>query len=88
VTRESDAFDRPQGVFKLGSPKEIASSLKRPAERSLRRKTDHYHSALSMFVFYISRAGKKFTAVRKRALDRAKAELKRLLRSDQYFAVS
>src|SRR5437762_13166581 len=46
VTRESDALDLQQGVFKLTSPKKIASSLKRSAERSSRRKAGAYRSAL------------------------------------------
>ena len=38
VTRESDALDLKQGVFKLSDPDRIAASLKRSAERSSRRK--------------------------------------------------
>jgi hypothetical protein len=78
VTRESDALDLRRGVFKLGNPKEIAASLKRSAERSHRRKADPYRSALSMLVFYINRAGKNLSTARKRTLESAKAELKRL----------
>ena len=33
VTRESDALDLKQGVFKLTSPKKIAASLKRSASK-------------------------------------------------------
>src|SRR6267154_1920882 len=58
VTRESDALDLQQGVFKLTSPEKIAASLKRSAERSSRRKAGAYRSALSMLPFYINRAGK------------------------------
>ena len=58
MTRESDALDLKQGVFKLTDPKKIAASLKRSAERSSRRKTGAYRSALSMLTFYINRAGK------------------------------
>ena len=58
VTRESDALDLKRGVFKLTSAKKIASSLKRSAERSSRRKAGAYRSALSMLTFYINRAGK------------------------------
>ena len=46
------------GVFKLTSAKKIATSLKRSAERSSRRKCGAYRSALSMLTFYINRAGK------------------------------
>jgi hypothetical protein len=48
VTRESDALDLKRGVFTLTDPKKIAASLKRSAERSSRRKTGAYRSALSM----------------------------------------
>jgi len=77
VTRESDALDLDKGVFSLSDPKRIAASLKRSAERSRRRKSPPYRSALSMLVFYINRAGKKLPATRRRTLERAKTELKR-----------
>jgi len=77
VTRESDALDLDKGVFSLNDPKRIAASLKRSAERSRRRKSAPYRSALSMLVFYINRAGKKLPASRRRTLERAKTELKR-----------
>jgi Protein of unknown function (DUF3175) len=76
VTRESDALDLESGVFTLRDPKRIAASLKRSAEHSRRRKADPYRSALSMLVFYINRAGKNLPASRKRALERAKGELR------------
>jgi Protein of unknown function (DUF3175) len=77
VTRESDALDLDKGVFSGNDPKRIAASLKRSAERSRRRKSAPYRSALSMLVFYINRAGKKLPASRRRTLERAKTELKR-----------
>jgi hypothetical protein len=76
VTRESDALDLKGGVFKLDSPKRIAASLKRSAERSRRRKADAYRSALSMLTFYINRAGRNLPASRKRILNQAKDELR------------
>jgi len=77
VTRESNALDlQGGGVFKLNSPKAIAASLKRSAERSKRRKSNPYRSALSMLTFYINRAGKNLSASRKKKLNQAKAELK------------
>ncbi|HEV2561753.1 MAG TPA: DUF3175 domain-containing protein [Rhizomicrobium sp.] len=78
VTRESNALDLRRGVFNLRDPKKIAASLKRSAERSHRRKADPYRSALSMLVFYINRAGKNLPATRKRVLERAKGELRKL----------
>jgi hypothetical protein len=76
VTEESDALDLDQGVFRQTSPKRIAASLKRSAERSRRRKSDPYRSAMSMLTFFINRAGKNLPASRKRILERAKHELR------------
>jgi hypothetical protein len=76
VTETSDALDLKGGVFKLRDPKTIAASLKRSAERSHRRKTNPYRSALSMLTFYINRAGKNLPASRKKVLNQAKDELK------------
>ena len=78
VTRESDALDLDSGVFTWSDPKRIAASLKRSALESKRRKADPYRSALSMLVFYINRAGKNLPASRRRTLDQAKTELRRL----------
>jgi hypothetical protein len=76
VTRESDALDLKRGVFTLTDPKKIASSLKRSAEHSSRRKSGAYRSALSMLTFYINRAGKTLPKTQRHRLERAKAELK------------
>lgn len=78
VTRESDALDLKRGVFKSGSARAIALSLKRSAERSHRRKAAPFRSAMSMLTFYINRAGKDLPARRKRVLERAKDELRAL----------
>ena len=80
VTRESNALDLEGGVFSQKDPKRIAASLKRPAERSHRRKSDPFRSALSMLTFYINRAGKNLPAGRRRTLEKAKAELRRQFR--------
>ena len=77
VTRESDALDLKRGVFTLRDAKRIASSLKRSAERSSRRKTGAYRSALSMLTFYINRAGRTLPKMQRERLQRAKTELKR-----------
>ena len=77
VTKQSDALDLKQGVFKLTSAKKIAASLKRSAEHSSRRKTGAYRSALSMLTFYINRAGKTLPKTQRARLERAKVELKR-----------
>jgi hypothetical protein len=77
VTLESDALDLKHGVFKQTNAKKIAASLKRSAERSTRRKTGAYRSALSMLTFYINRAGKTLPKTQRDRLQRAKVELKR-----------
>jgi hypothetical protein len=77
VTEESDALDLPRGVFKLTSAKKIAAPLKNSAERSSRRKSGAYRSALSMLTFYINRAGKNLPKTERDRLERAKTELKR-----------
>jgi hypothetical protein len=78
VTRESNALDLEGGVFRFNDPKRIAASLKRTAEHSKRRKSAPYRSALSMLVFYINRAGKNLPARRRKTLEQAKSELRKL----------
>jgi len=82
VTQGSDALDLTRGVFTLHDPKKIASSLKRSAKHSKRRKSGAYRSAVSMLTFYINRAGKTLPAMQRRRLERAKGELKRLFHRD------
>lgn len=77
VTRTSDALDLEANVFKLRNPGAVASSLKRSALRSRRRKAPAYQSAMSMLNFYINRAGKGLPSSQKRVLERAKGELRR-----------
>jgi hypothetical protein len=78
VTRTSDALDLDPGLFTRSSARAIASSLKRSADRSRRRKTDSFRSAMSMLTFYVNRAGKTLSADRKRLLQDAKEELRSL----------
>jgi hypothetical protein len=77
VTRESNALDLDHGVFTWKSPKRIAASLKRSAERSRRRKAEPYRSAMSMLTFYINRAGRDLPSQRRKVLNSAKEELRR-----------
>jgi hypothetical protein len=77
VTEHSDALTLDRGVFTSSDPKRIAASLKRSAERSNRRKSAPFRSALSMLTFYINRAGKNLPAARKKILLRAKDELRK-----------
>jgi hypothetical protein len=78
VTEGSDALDLQRGVFTLRSPRRIAQSLKRSAERSRRRKSAPYRSAMSMLTFYLNRAGRDLPASRRKVLNEAKDELRRL----------
>ena len=77
VTRESNALDLEPAVFTLDDPRAIALSLKRSAEASERRKSSPYRYAMSMRTFYINRAGRNLPEERRRALEDAKAELRR-----------
>jgi hypothetical protein len=83
VTRQSDALDLEGGVFKKRSAHDIAVSLKRSAERSHRRKSAPMRSAMSMLTFYINRAGKTLSASRRRTLEAAKDELRRLFKAKE-----
>lgn len=76
VTERSDAMDLKEDVFKQRSPTAIAHSLKRSAERSRRRKSSPFRSAMSMLNFYINRAGKNLTAANRKKLERAKDKLR------------
>jgi len=78
VTKESNALDLEQGVFTFKSPRKIAFSLKRSAEESLRRKSQSFQSAMSMLNFYINRAGKNLTLSRRKILNQAKIELRKI----------
>jgi hypothetical protein len=69
-------------VFKKGTPRAIAKSLKRSAEHSRRRKSGAYRSAMSMLTFYINRGGKGLSKTRKKKLEKAKDELRALYDKD------
>ncbi len=78
VTKHSNALDLEGGVFAQRDPRKIARSLKRSAERSHRRKSDPYRSAMSMLTFYINRAGKQLSKTQRTRLEAAKEELRDL----------
>ena len=77
VTERSNALDLERDVFKL-APREMARSLKRSAERSTRKKSSPFRSAMSMLTFYENRAGRNLPAARKQAIRKAKEELRKL----------
>lgn len=76
VTKNSNALDLDKGVFTKGSPTKIAHSLERSADKSTRKKSDSYRSAMSMLTFYINRAGKNLPESKKKILEKAKEILK------------
>jgi hypothetical protein len=76
VTARSNALDLDRSVFTWKDPRRIARSLKRSAERSRRRKSDPYRSAMSMLTFYINRAGDNLGVRQRQVLERAKKELR------------
>ncbi len=76
VTQTSNALDLDSGVFTWDDPRRIARSLKRSAERSQRRKSSPYRSAMSMLTFYINRAGKNLPKKQLMNLEAAKDELR------------
>jgi len=78
VTETSNALDLEADVFSSASPRTVAASLKRSAERSNRRKVTPFQSAMSMLNFYINRAGRNLPASRKRVLTQVKSELRRM----------
>ncbi len=81
VTKHSFALDLEEGVFTWDEPRKIAESLKKSAEESLNRKGTPLQSAMSMLNFYINRAGKNLKPMRRKILEQAKVELRRLFRN-------
>jgi hypothetical protein len=80
--RTSNALDLERRVFTKRSPKAIAQSIKRSAERSRRRKSAPFRSAMSMLNFHINRGGKGLPKSQRRVLERAKGELRKLFGRD------
>jgi Protein of unknown function (DUF3175) len=76
VTERSNALDLDREVFTRSDPKAIARSLKRSADRSARRRSSPYRSAMSMLTFYINRAGKNLPKKQLKVLEAAKEELR------------
>jgi hypothetical protein len=83
VNETSNAMDLKKGVFTSGSPKKIAASVKRSAEKSKRKKAGPFQSAMSMLNFYQNRGGKNLSAGKKKQLIKAKEELRKLFGKDK-----
>lgn len=80
VTKHSFALILEEGVFTWKNPRKIAESLKKSADESANRKGTPFQSTMSMLNFYINRAGKNLPAERKKVLERAKTELRKLFK--------
>jgi hypothetical protein len=78
VSETSNALDLEDGVFLRRDPAQIALSLKKSAERSRRRRSEPFRSAMSMLSFYINRAGRKLPRTQREILEQAKDELREL----------
>jgi len=78
VGRSSNALELKPGIFTQRSARAIAASLKRSALASHRRKSEPFRSAMSMLSYQINRGGRGLTRERRRTLERAKDELRRL----------
>jgi hypothetical protein len=76
VTETSNAMDLEPDIFTQSSAKKIAAAVEHDAERSTRRKTTPYRSAMSMLTFYINRAGKNLSARQRKVLEDAKDVLR------------
>jgi uncharacterized protein DUF3175 len=75
VQQTSNAMDIPDGLF-TRSPRRIALGLKRSVTASNRTKGTQFQSAMSMLNWFINRGGRGLPAARRRALERAKIELR------------
>jgi hypothetical protein len=71
-------MDLKKNVFTQSDPKKIARSVKASAARSRRRKASPKRSAMSMLSFYVNRAGKNLPPARRKKLEKAKEELRKL----------
>lgn len=78
VMETSNALDLEEGVFTWDDLRRIARSLKKSAERSGRRKSSPFRSAMSMLTFHINRAGKNLWKEQRKRLEAAKDELRAL----------
>ena len=83
VTENSDAMDLKKDVFKQNDPKKIASSIKKSAEKSKRKKAEPFQSAMSMINFYENRGGKNISAAQKKVLDQSKEALRKLFGKEE-----
>jgi Protein of unknown function (DUF3175) len=82
VTRHSNALTLENAVFTKRDPAAMARSLKRSAERSTRRKSSPFRSAMSMLNFYVNRMGRNLSPTRRKVLEQAKVRLREIFGKD------
>jgi hypothetical protein len=76
VNATSNAMDIAPNTFNSDDPKKIALAVEHDAEKSTRRKSSPYRSAMSMLTFYINRAGTNLSAKQRKVLEDAKDVLR------------
>jgi len=79
VQETSDAMDIPRGLFTRSAP-EIARGLRRAVRTSSRTKGTKFQSAMSMLNWFINRGGRGLSKERRRELELAKVELRKVFR--------
>jgi hypothetical protein len=72
-------MDIPRGLFTKSAPA-IARGLRRAARSSSRTKGTKFQSAMSMLNWFINRGGRGLSKERRRKLELAKAELRKVFR--------
>jgi hypothetical protein len=79
VQSTSDAMDLEPGVFRKATAKEIAQSILRSVQQSNRKKGTTLSSGISMMTYYSNRAGRNLSPERKRLIQDAKEEYRKLV---------
>jgi hypothetical protein len=79
VQQTSDAMDIPRGLFTKPAPA-IARGLRRAVRASSRTKGTKFQSAMSMLNWFINRGGHGLSKERRRELELAKVELRKVFR--------
>ncbi len=82
VMQTSNALDLEPNTFR-GSAEQVAAALKRSAERSRRRKSPPFRSAMSMLNFFVNRAGSNLSPDRRAVLESAKDKLREMFGREQ-----
>jgi hypothetical protein len=77
VQETSNAMDIPHGLF-TGSSRQIARGLKKSVLASNRTRGTKFQSAMSMLNWFINRGGRGLSPARRKRLERAKIELRRV----------